>query len=179
MSSSLPPEFETIVSENHASLRFFIRSLGVTPGWVDDFAQESFILLLRKWDELERHDEIDSWLRATAKNLVRNELRKTSRRPHLLNKYLTTLVMERDSGTPVPAEYAISMENQSALRHCLQTLTTKTRGMIEQRYFDDKNSSEIAADLKMKSSAVRRALLRAREALATCISREQNNPSKA
>ena len=65
------------------------------------------------------------------------------------------------------------------LRHCLQTLTTKTRGMIEQRYFDDKNSSEIAADLKMKSSAVRRALLRAREALATCIAREQNNPSKA
>ncbi|MDA7891754.1 sigma-70 family RNA polymerase sigma factor [Akkermansiaceae bacterium] len=179
MSSSLPPEFETIVSENHASLRFFIRSLGVTSGWVDDIAQEAFILLLKKWDKLERHDEADSWLRATAKNLVRNELRKTSRRPHLLNKYLTTLVIERDSVTPAPADYAISRENHSALQRCLQTLTAKTRNIVEQRYFHDKNSSEIAEDLEMKSSAVRRALLRAREALATCISREQNKPSKA
>ncbi|MGC6464353.1 MAG: RNA polymerase sigma factor [Akkermansiaceae bacterium] len=179
MSSKLPPEFETIVSENHASLRFYIRSLGVMSGWVDDIAQESFILLLKKWSELGQHDELDSWLRTTARNLVRNELRKNSRRPHLINKYLTTLVLEQSQVAPSPETFAITGENQSALRHCLSSLTERARRIIEERYFKDRNSSEIASDLEMKPSAVRRALLRARESLATCINRELNSPSRS
>lgn len=179
MPSDLPPEFETIVLENHASLRFYIRSLGVTSGWVDDIAQESFILLLKKWSRLERYDEVDAWLRTTARNLVRNELRKNSRRPHLINKYLTTLVLDQNPVSPTPQEFAITSENRSALRNCLATLTEKTRRIIEERYFRDRNSSEIATDLNMKPSAVRRVLFRARESLATCVTRELNNSSKA
>ena len=165
--------------ENHASLRFYIRSLGVMSGWVDDIAQETFILLLKKWKQLEQHDELDAWLRTTAKNLVRNELRKNSRRTHLLNKHLTSLILDPAPLAPTPLQFAVNRENHSALKRCLKTLPVKTRRIIEGRYFQDRNSTEIALDLNMKSSAVRRTLLRAREALAICISREQSNPNKA
>ena len=179
MTSKLPPEFERVVLENHASLRFFIRSLGVLPGWVDDIAQESVLLLLKKWDHLERHDELDSWLRSAARNLVRNELRIRSRRPRLLNTYLTSLVLDQSTLAPDPATYTMGLENQSILRRCLAALTGRTRCIVEQRYFEDRNSTEIAKQLQMKASTVRRTLLKAREALAACISREESNPSEA
>ena len=36
--------FTELIQEHHASLRYFIHSLGVNPAWVDDVAQDAFLL---------------------------------------------------------------------------------------------------------------------------------------
>jgi len=58
-------EFEAVVREHQAGLRAFIRALGVDEAWVDDLAQETFILACRRledfgtrhglWQVAERH----------------------------------------------------------------------------------------------------------------------------
>ncbi len=40
--------FAELVREHQAGLRAFLRSLGVEPDWVDDFAQEAFIIAFQK-----------------------------------------------------------------------------------------------------------------------------------
>ena len=50
------PKSETYIEyvrENHAGLRAFIRSLGVAPLWVDDIAQEAFIIAYDRLDEFD------------------------------------------------------------------------------------------------------------------------------
>ena len=56
-------QFEAVVRESHSSLRFFIRSLGVDDAWVDDLAQETFLLAYRKWEFLDDPANAMFWLR--------------------------------------------------------------------------------------------------------------------
>jgi RNA polymerase sigma-70 factor, ECF subfamily len=178
MSSQIPPQFTELVAQQHKSLRFFIRSLGVESAWVDDIAQETFLLLLKKWSQLTDHENLDAWLRTSARNLVRNELRNQKRRPHLINKHLTTFLVEHSRPEPDPYEVAITEERHSALRNCLSLLTPRSRKIVEERYFQDRDSSEIGEEMGMKSSAVRRALFRARESLNACLIKKLNLPAK-
>ena len=173
MPSRIPEKFEQLVEDTQVSLRFYIRSLGVDSAWVDDIAQETFLLLLKKWQELSTHDRPDLWLRSTAKNLVRNELRKTSRRPHLINRYLTTLLLDHDEHQ-MPSEQMQQKERKDALRICLEKLPGRTREILHQRYTEDRNSEEIGRSFAMNSAAIRRLLFRTRAALADCIKAEQS-----
>ena len=45
---------EGMVREHHAGLRAYVRSLGVEEAWVDDVAQEAFLVAYRKLDEWDR-----------------------------------------------------------------------------------------------------------------------------
>jgi len=36
--------FEALVLDHHVGIRAFVRSLGVDPDWVDDIAQEAFLI---------------------------------------------------------------------------------------------------------------------------------------
>ena len=48
-------------------------------------------------------------------------------------------------------------------------LTDKARGVIEARYFNDRNSTEIGEEFAMKPVAVRKMLFHARQSLAECL----------
>ena len=52
-------EFAGVVRQHHASLRYFIRSLGVQSAWVDDLAQEAFLLAYRQEPRHERAQQIE------------------------------------------------------------------------------------------------------------------------
>mgnify|MGYP001220835957 CR=1 FL=1 len=72
--------FAGLVEEHQASLRVFVRSLGVEPDWVDDMAQDAFVVAFREMDSYDPVCDFGKWLRGIARNLVRNELRKAGRR---------------------------------------------------------------------------------------------------
>ena len=42
--------FAGLVRDHQASLRVFVRSQGVEPGWVDDLAQDAFVIAYRELD---------------------------------------------------------------------------------------------------------------------------------
>ncbi len=163
-------EFTRVIREHHSSLRYFIHGLGVNAAWVDDVAQDAFLIAYRKWEEFETVENPGAWLRAIARNVVLNETAKLNRRQRLLNENLTTLLIEAGEGDEREAGELSDLEvRRDALRACLGRLTGRARTAIESRYFKDRNSGEIGRELAMKPAAVRKTLFHARQALADCL----------
>jgi RNA polymerase sigma-70 factor (ECF subfamily) len=165
-----PDPFTLLIAEHHSGLRHYIASLGVNPAWVDDLAQDTFLVVYRKWNEFQKVENPGAWLRTVAKNLVMNETAKVNRRQRLLNDKVTLLLVEAEKDDPTevpdPAAHSARMDT---LRLCLDHLTAKSRGVVEARYFSDRNSTQIGQDLDMKPASVRKVLFHARQALADCL----------
>jgi RNA polymerase sigma-70 factor (ECF subfamily) len=163
-------EFTQVIRDHHSSLRYFIQGLGVNPSWVDDVAQDAFLVAYRRWEEFDEVENPGAWLRSIARNLVLNETAKLHRRQRLLDENLTTLLLDAEhDNTPAAGELSDLAHRHHALRQCLGRLTEKARSVIEARYFKDRNSSEIGEEFSMKPVAVRKMLFHARQTLADCL----------
>ncbi|MCB1236083.1 MAG: sigma-70 family RNA polymerase sigma factor [Verrucomicrobiae bacterium] len=159
------------VREHHAGLRGFVRSLGVDPMWVDDVAQEAFIIAYDRLDEFDTTRDFGAWVRGIARNLVINERRKDARRKRILSENLTDILV-MTSSVPEEEEQELGDRGQArlqALRQCLAEMPEKSRELIKARYEDDASAPDIAERLKMNSAAVRKALERVRTSLRKCM----------
>jgi RNA polymerase sigma factor (sigma-70 family) len=112
-------EFAKLVLEHQARLRMFIRMLGALPDSVDDLAQDAFVVAYERIDTLEDFDQAGPWLRSIARNLVRNELRKSSRQRRVVNASISEAMLAV-SDEPVTAPW--SEDWFAALRTCLERL---------------------------------------------------------
>lgn len=159
------------VREQHAGLRAFVRSLGVQPMWVDDIAQEAFIIAYDRLEEFDPERDFGAWVRGIARNLVINERRKDARRKRILADNLTDILV-RTSSVPEAEEEELGdtgTAKLAALRLCLTELPEKSRALIQARYEKEETAPDIAERLQMNAPAVRKALERVREALRKCM----------
>ncbi len=159
------------VREHHASLRGFIRSLGVNPLWVDDVAQEAFIVAYNRLDEFDQDRDFGAWLRGIARNLVINERRKDARRKRILSDNLTDVLLSTSS-VPDAEEEELGdrgLARLQALRECIQELPERSLALIKAKYEENASALAIAEALDMKAPAVRKALERLRASLRRCM----------
>ena len=159
------------VREHHAGLRGFVRALGVDPLWVDDVAQEAFIVAYNRLDEYDHDRDFGAWLRGIARNLVINERRKNARRKRILSDNLTD-VLVFTSSVAEEEEREIGdngLARMKALKECIATLPEKRLQMMRSRYEDDLSAQDIAERYGMKPPAVRKALERVRASLRKCM----------
>ena len=164
-------QFIEHVREHHAGLRGFVRSLGVDPLWVDDVAQEAFIVAYNWLDEFDRSRDFGAWLRGIARNLVINERRKDARRKRILSDNLTDVLLASSSATDDEPEemgdYALARVN--ALKECVKNLPEKSLRMLKCRYEEEHSAQDIAEEFAMNPPAVRKALERLRTSLRECM----------
>ncbi len=159
------------VREHHAGLRGFVRALGVDPMWVDDVAQEAFIVAYNRLDEFDRERDFGAWLRGIARNLVINERRKSARRKRILSDNLTDVLVSTSS-VAEEEEQGMgdrAMAKMKALKECIAILPEKSSQMMRSRYEDDLSAQDIAEQFGMKPPAVRKALERVRLSLRKCM----------
>lgn len=166
-------QLDAAVRAHHSGLRYFIRSLGVNEAWVDDLAQETFVVAHRKWDELDHPDNAPAWFRQIARNLVMNELAKAGRRQRLLDEKITGLLLAAEPALPAPGALQDAEIRHEALRSCLDGLSPNVRKVINARYYDDRNATEIGDELSMNPASVRKMLFLARKSLADCLEAKQ------
>lgn len=168
------------VREHHASLRGFVRSLGVDPLWVDDVAQEAFIVAYNRLDEFDLEREFGPWLRGIARNLVINERRKDARRKRILSDNLTDVLLSTTSVVDDEDEEIgdSGLAKLRALRECITALPDKSLSLLRSRYENDLSAKEIAEEFQMKSPAVRKALERVRTALRECMEEKLDLPAE-
>lgn len=171
MTSSDREHFVEQVREHHAGLRGFVRALGVDPMWVDDVAQEAFIVAYNRLDEFDSEREFGPWLRGIARNLVINERRKSARRKRILSDNLTDVLLSTSS---LPEEEEEEMGDRglaklNALKACISTLPEKSLKMMKARYEQESSAQDIAEEFEMKPPAVRKALERMRTSLKKCM----------
>ncbi|EAQ77057.1 RNA polymerase sigma factor nccH-like protein [Blastopirellula marina DSM 3645] len=161
--------FAELVAENHVQLRSFVRMLGVDPEWVDDLAQEAFLVALRERDSFDERQDVGKWLRGIARNLVRTEIRKGARRQRIQHAVLADMLLRSSETDDECPEW--SLMRLSHLRDCVEQLPPKSRQIVSGRYADGWKATDLAAHLAMKADAVRQALVRIRQQLKTCIER--------
>ena len=157
--------FAGLVQEHQASLRVFVRSLGVEPDWVDDLAQDAFVTAYREMGSYDPERDFGKWLRGIARNLVRNELRKQGRHRRILHEGLSQHLLEFGE----KEEPRFDVGQVSALRDCVEQLPNKSRELVHSRYFEGWNASILADKFEMKAATIRQALLRIRRQLYLCI----------
>jgi RNA polymerase sigma-70 factor, ECF subfamily len=159
---------ERLVREHQAGLRAFIRALGVREAWVDDLAQETFLVAYRKLDDWDPERDAGRWLRGIARHLAANERRKAGRRSRLLAGGLADLLIDRaepEAATPV-------VEWLEALRSCLQELPEGGRELLQCRYADGELAETMAARMQTRSDTLRQRLLRLRILVKGCVERK-------
>ena len=157
------------VRREQAGLRAFVRMLGVRAEVVDDIAQEVFLVAFRKVGEFERETNFGAWLRAIARNLVRNELRSDQRRQRLIGELVTTQLVSgpaQASSTDEAAE-----DRLKAMTQCLQELPQRSRRLVQQRYFERLTPAVIASHEGTNPNHINQLLFRLRLALKECIQR--------
>ena len=159
------------VREHHAGLRGFVRSLGVDPLWVDDVAQEAFIVAYNRLDEFDRERDFGAWLRGIARNLVINERRKDARRKRILSDNLTDVLLSTSSVADGEDREIgdRGLAKLNALKECIGILPEKSVQLLRARYEEEHSAQAIADEFSMKPPAVRKALERVRISLRECM----------
>ena len=161
------------VEQEQSALRGFIRMLGVRPESVDDLAQETFVIAYKKLAMFEQGTNFGAWLRTIARNLVRNEIRRQSRRRILATEVAEFLLDRADEKATHPAAQVERTEQHkrqvAALRACLQKLPKRSRRIVQQRYFEDLSLGVIAGYENTNANNISQILFRLRSSLFSCL----------
>ena len=158
--------FADLVKEHQVSLRVFVRSLGVESGWVDDLAQDTFVVAYREMDSYDPDRDFGKWLRGIARNLVRNELRKQGRHRRILHESLSQHLLDLAENEK---DREVDVTQLSALRDCVEQLPGRSRELVRSRYYEGWDATILADKFEMKAATVRQTLLRIRRQLYQCI----------
>ena len=164
-----PEDFEARVREHQAALRAFIRALGADEAWVDDLAQEVFIVAHRRLNQFEPGTDFGKWLRSIARYLVANERRKEARHSRLLPIAVVDLLLAHESESAVETSITDLLP---AMRDCVEQLPPRSRELLQRRYVDNENAATLARGLRINADAVRQQLLRIRLAVKECVERK-------
>lgn len=160
--------FSALVREHQSGLRAFIRALGVEVDWVDDLAQEVFLVAYRKQAQFETGKEFGRWLRGIARRLAANERRKEARHARLLSGPLTDLLAAADG----PAEPLLERETDqlvAAMNECLEHLPEHGRALLCRRYERGESAPALGLTFNLSAGAVRQMLVRLRAVVKRCV----------
>ena len=158
--------FADLVKEHQVSLRVFVRSLGVESGWVDDLAQDTFVVAYREMGSHDPDRDFGKWLRGIARNLVRNELRKQGRHRRILHESLSQHLLDLAENEK---DREVDVTQLSALRDCVEQLPGRSRELVRSRYYEGWDATILADKFEMKAVTVRQTLLRIRRQLYQCV----------
>jgi RNA polymerase sigma-70 factor, ECF subfamily len=161
-------QFEPLVLEHHLRVRAFVRTLGVDADWVDDIAQEAFLKAYLDWESYDQTRDFGKWVRGIAANIVRNEIRKQARRQRILNSDLVKMILAEGKGDLSNWDH-LPLE---VLKTCMSKLNQLNRTIVEYRYREGLNASEIAEQTEKSSANIRQMLLRIRRQLRLCVERQ-------
>ena len=160
--------FTELVREHQAGLRAFIRALGVETDWVDDMAQEVFVLAYQKRERFENDKDFGRWLRGIARNLVANERRKLARRARILSGPLTDFLIESQPGVEITGE-SDTQQLVQAMNDCIAQLPERSRTLLQKRYEANENASSLSRRFNMSPEAIRQGLMRIRLWVRQCV----------
>ena len=144
----------------------YLAHYGMLAGWATrllgdpdlghDVATESFLRLLRHWDQV---SEPRAWLYTTAANIVRDHWRKRGREQ----------VAYRRVGTAAEATAPHDVATTVTVREAVLDLPDRLRVAVMLHYFADLTVAQVASQLGKSEGTIKRDLWEARGRLATTL----------
>ncbi|WP_246240831.1 sigma-70 family RNA polymerase sigma factor [Anaerocolumna sedimenticola] len=121
----------------------------------EDVTQETFIRVMKHYDKFRKESSVKTWIMKIAINLCKNQMKTWWYKRQNFND-ITEIAYD--------ASYDGLVDRQE-LFHEINKLSTKYKEIILLFYYQEMPVSEIAEILKLKESAVKTRLFRAREQL--------------
>jgi RNA polymerase sigma-70 factor (ECF subfamily) len=176
-SMAIPPAdrqaFAILAREHHRGLLIYARALSRNEATAADLVQDAFVTA---WNNLGRFDvtrDFGAWLRGIIRNKWREHLRRHAREVDVddatLEAWESRLALwdaRRNEGNP---------DLLAALDDCLKRLPDAMGEVVRRYYYREEPGEKIAAALGIETSALRKRLERARDALRTCLDRKIPN----
>ena len=159
--------FASLVQTHHRLVFGFLRARLLGRADAEDLCQEVFMRCYQGREKLERATTIASWLIGIARNLLREYVRRQSRRKEVA---WTELCLEIDRLTE-----SRSSGFDEAIAHlpvCMESLGPSAREAIDLYYRDDRKMAQIGMKLRRSEGAVKLLIHRARLALKNCLERK-------
>ena len=162
--------FNEFVLAHQAALRIYVRGCAVKSDWVDDVAQECFLVAYRRFQDFDPERASGaSWLRGIARNIILNETRKNARRSRLLHNGVGKVLLQEEQHE--------QHEDQrlDAIRLCMDHLNEQQQELIRLHYAEEHDAQRIAEQLGMKGASIRKRLSRLRSQIKDCVERRTKN----
>ena len=128
----------------------------------EDIAQEAFVRVAGKWQDLRKPDAFRAYLRRAIVNLSRSHFR----RQRIARRYL-----ERNAADVRPATLP-DLERREVLRAALQSLPHRQRAALVLRYYEDLSEQQTADVMGCSVGAVKSLVVRGTSALRQRIEEE-------
>jgi len=133
-------------------------------GQSEDLAQETFITAWKHLGHLREREKLRAWLCGIARNRINSFLRREGREPLREAEPLET-VAESRSPEPLPADYAISHEEEALLWRSLERIPPIYREALVLFYREHESVEVVAERLELTEEAVHQRLSRGRKLL--------------
>lgn len=151
------------VERHQRGLLRWLRALGADDSSADDHCQEALLAALHEGAHGWPQRRAWAWLRTTARNFWRMQLRRERRRPHVGFDEVE-LAWQAARGDDDGGERALV-----ALRRCLALADERDRDLLDRRYRNGQSRQRMADELGLGEAGVKQALRRARSRLRTCM----------
>jgi RNA polymerase sigma-70 factor (ECF subfamily) len=159
--------FSLLVQKHQRTVFGFLRARLLEAADAEDLCQEVFLRCYLGREKLERATTVGAWLTGIARNILREHVRKMSRRKEVA---WTELCLELDQITRVHDGH--EADAMTHLPKCLDSLGQSAREAIDLRYRAQLRMEEIGRRLKRSEGAVKLLVHRARQALRNCLERK-------
>ncbi len=163
-------DFSRLVLEHQAAVRSFLGRYVRDQDVINDLAQEAFVAAYRGFADYQGRAPIRIWLFGIARNKALLHLRQEVRRRRREAQSLDVLVMEwRLTDVEEASDLSDEGGALAALETCVGKLPEHSARLVRDFYSEAKSAVELAAEIGIKESGVRMALLRIRGLLRDCV----------
>jgi RNA polymerase sigma-70 factor (ECF subfamily) len=162
-----PGQFIELYAAHEARLRGYVLSL--VPRWSDaeDIAQQSSLILWKKFDQYEPGTNFFAWACQIVRFEVRAFSRRVARDRMIFSDEFVNAVMEQTVQSRTDLQ-----DRVNALQKCVAKLPAPHRELLRLRYDERRPVGSVAKVLNRPLEAVYKTLSRIRQTLYTCIRRQ-------
>jgi RNA polymerase sigma factor (sigma-70 family) len=130
----------------------------------EDLAQETFLVAWQRLKQLEQPGKLRAWLCGIARRTAANARRRQRREPSEDARPLEQ-VLDAPAVEPLPAEHAITREEEALLWRSLEGIPEIYREPLILYFREDQSVDNVAAALELTEDTVRQRLSRGRKLL--------------
>jgi RNA polymerase sigma-70 factor (ECF subfamily) len=160
--------YRDVVTACEAKIRVILAAMLPDRQSVEDLAQEVFIKAYQKLSEYEPGTDFVLWIKQIARNMAMNERRSWVRRHSFKSHYKVHVEQVVEPQLESICE-GVDGDVLTGVQECIDALKGNARKVVQNFYFDNCSTEQIARENKKKNSWVRTVLHRSRLALAECL----------
>jgi len=160
--------YRQIVVRYQGEVLKIVNAMLLDPSLREDVVQKVFVRAFQRLDQYELGRGFCKWIKAIARNMVREELRKRYRYQGRLDAYAKEALdrLEAEDELVLREEHR---ERSQALEDCIAGLEGNSSRAIRMHYVEGKQTDQVAEVLGRTGGAVRTMLCRARGQLRKCL----------